>query len=422
LIAPGQQRISLLSELALARGDGATVTDLDGNIYLDFFAGVTVASLGHSHPRYIAAVEAQLRRIIVGSFATESRRRLLELLARLTPGNLDRAQIFSGGAEAVEAAFRLAMSVTGKHEIVGFWGGFHGKTGGVVGLIGDESKHGWGPLTAGRFSVPYADCYRCPLKTTYPECGLACVEFARESIKRTTSGAVAAIIVEPMQGTAGNIIPPTDFLPAVQSVAHEIGALLIADEMITGFGRTGRWFGCDHSEVIPDAMTVGKGMGNGFPVSALISSDPVVAAEPFSRPSASSSSYGGNPLAAAAARATIEIIDDEDLVAHSARLGTQMLNGLRAMQDRYPFIGDVRGAGLMIGLDLVTDRATKTPLPRAITERIFLEALQRGLLLMGYFPRVRINPPLTISAEQIDQGLAILDEVFALVAREVERL
>lgn len=422
LIAPGQQRISLLSELALDRGDGATVTDLDGNTYLDFFAGVTVASLGHSHPRYIAAVEAQLRRIIVGSFASESRHRLLALITRLTPGDLGRAQIYSGGAEAVEAAFRLAMSVTGNHEIVGFWGGFHGKTAGVVGLIGDESKHGWGPLTAGRHSVPYADCYRCPLKTTYPACGLACVEFARESIKRATTGAVAAIIVEPMQGTAGNIIPPPDFLPAVQSIARDIGALLIADEMITGFGRTGRWFGCDHSGVVPDAMTVGKGMGNGFPVSALIASDPVVTAEPFSRPSASSSSYGGNPLAAAAALATLEIIEDEDLVTQSGRLGARLLNGLRAMQERYPFIGDVRGAGLMVGLDLVADRDTKEPLPRAITERIFLEALQRGLLLMGYFPRVRINPPLTISAEQIDQGLGILDEVFALVANEVDRL
>jgi 4-aminobutyrate aminotransferase-like enzyme len=416
LIAPGQQRISLLSELALDHGSGATVTDLDGNTYIDFFAGVTVASLGHAHPRYVAAVEAQLRRLAVGSFATESRRRLLAMIARLAPGDLRRAQLFSGGAEAVEAAFRLAMSHTGNYEVVGFWGGFHGKTAGVVGLIGDESKHGWGPLPAGRHSIPYADCYRCPLKTTYPACGLACVEFGRESIKRTSAGAVAAVIVEPMQGTAGNVVPPPDFLPAVQSVAHELGALLIADEMITGFGRTGRWFGSEHSGVTPDIMTVGKGLGNGFPISALISSDRIVAAEPFSRPSASSSSYGGNPLGAAAALATLEVIEDEGLVAQSATLGARLLDGLRAMQERYPFIGDVRGAGLMIGLDLVQDRSTKAPLARAVTERIFLEALDRGLLMMGYFPRVRINPPLTITAAQIDEGLGILDEVFALVA------
>jgi 4-aminobutyrate aminotransferase/(S)-3-amino-2-methylpropionate transaminase len=419
LIAPGQQRIALLSELALASGQGATVTDLDGNTYVDFFAGVAVASLGHAHPRYVAAVEAQLRRLSVGSFPTESRLRLLRLIAKLAPGDLGRTQLYSGGAEAVEAAFRLAMSYTGKHEVVGFWGGFHGKTAGVMGLIGDESKHGWGPLPGGRYLVPYADCYRCPLKLCYPECGLACVELARESIKRSTAGAVAAVIVEPMQGTAGNVVPPLDFLPAVQSVAREVGALLIADEMITGFGRTGRWFGCHHSGVVPDVMTVGKGMGNGLPISGVISTDAIVRAEPFARPSASSSSYGGNPLAAAAALATIETILDEGLVEHAARVGTRMLDRLRAMQERYPFLGDVRGIGLMIGLDLVRDRATREPLPRALTERIFLEALRRGLLLMGYFPRVRINPPLTITAEQADAGLEILDEVFALIAPEV---
>ena len=419
VIAPGQQRIALLSELALASGHGATVTDLDGNTYLDFFAGVAVASLGHAHPGYVAAVEAQLRRISVGSFTTENRLRLLRLIARLAPGDLGRTQLYSGGAEAVEAAFRLAMSYTGKHEIVGFWGGFHGKTGGVMGLIGDESKHGWGPLPGGRYSVPYPDCYRCPLKLDYPDCGMACVDFARESIKRTTSGAVAAIIVEPMQGTAGNVIPPPEFLPAIRELAHDIGALLIADEMITGFGRTGRWFGCNHSGVTPDIMTVGKGMGNGFPISGLISTDEIVSATPFARASASSSSYGGNPLASAAALATLQTIVDDGLVEHSARIGARMLDRLRGMQERYPFLGDVRGAGLLIGLDLVRDRVTKEPLERAVTERIFAEALRRGLLIMGYFPRVRINPPLTITAEQADAGLAILDEVFAAVAPEV---
>ncbi len=421
LIAPGQQRIALLSELALASGRGATVTDLDGNSYLDFFAGVAVASLGHSHPRYVAAMEAQLRRIVVGSFTTENRVRLLQLIARLTPGDLGRTQLYSGGAEAVEAAFRLAMSYTGKHEIVGFWGGFHGKTAGVMGLIGDESKHGWGPLPGGRYSVPYADCYRCPFKLSYPDCGMACVEFARESIKRTTTGAVAAIIIEPMQGTAGNVVPPPEFLPAIRDLAHEIGAVLIADEMITGFGRTGRWFGCEHTGVVPDVMTVGKGMGSGFPISGLISTDTIVASTPFARPSASSSSYGGNPLAVTAALATVETIRDEGLVEHAARVGARMLERLRAMQERFEFIGDVRGVGLLIGLDLVASRATKEPLARDLTERIFLEALRRGLLMMGYFPRVRINPPLTISDEEADRGLDILEEAFATVARDAER-
>ena len=418
VVAPGQQRIALLSELALASGRGATVTDLDGNTYLDFFAGVAVASLGHAHPGYIAAVEAQLRRISVGSFTTENRLRLLKLIAKLAPGNLGRTQLFSGGAEAVEAAFRLAMSYTGKHEIVGFWGGFHGKTGGVMGLIGDESKHGWGPLPGGRFSVPYADCARCPFGLRYPDCSLACADFARQAIKRTTSGAVAAILIEPMQGTAGNVIPPPEFLPAIQGIAKEIGALLIADEMITGFGRTGRWFGCNHSNVVPDIMTVGKGMGNGFPISGVISSDDIVTAEPFARASASSSSYGGNPLASTAALATLETIVDDGLVEHAARVGAHMLDRLHVLQEKYAFVGDVRGVGLMLGMDLVTDRETNELLPRPATEKIFLDALQSGLLMMGYFPRVRINPPLTITREQADQGLDILDQVFARAARE----
>ncbi|MCC6850496.1 MAG: aspartate aminotransferase family protein [Deltaproteobacteria bacterium] len=419
VVAPGQQRIALLSELALASGRGATLTDLDGNTYLDFFAGVAVASLGHAHPAYISKVEAQLRRISVGSFTTENRLKLLTLIAKLAPGRLGRTQLFSGGAEAVEAAFRLAMSSTGKHEIVGFWGGFHGKTAGVMGLIGDESKYGWGPLPGGRFSVPYADCARCPFKLRHPDCGLACADFARHAIKRTTSGAVAAIVIEPMQGTAGNVIPPAEFLPAIQSIAKEIGALLIADEMITGFGRTGRWFGCNHADVVPDIMTVGKGMGNGFPISGVISSDDIVKAEPFSRASASSSSYGGNPLASTAALATLEAIVDEGLVEHAATVGAHMLDRLRAMRETYPFLGDVRGAGLMIGVDLVADRRTNELLGRAATERVFLDALQHGLLMMGYFPRIRINPPLTITREQADQGLDILDRVFARAAKEI---
>jgi 4-aminobutyrate aminotransferase-like enzyme len=276
-------------------------------------------------------------------------------------------------------------------------------------------------LPGGRYSVPYADCYRCPFKLSYPDCGVACVEFARESIKRTTTGAVAAIIIEPMQGTAGNVVPPPEFLPAIRDLAREIGAVLIADEMITGFGRTGRWFGCEHTGVVPDVMTVGKGMGSGFPISGLISTDEIVQATPFARPSASSSSYGGNPLASTAALATIETIRDEGLVEHAARLGARMLARLRAMQERFPFIGDVRGVGLMIGLDLVRDRTTKEPLERAHTERIFLEALRRGLLMMGYFPRVRINPPLTLSDEEADRGLDILEETFTAVAGEIER-
>jgi 4-aminobutyrate aminotransferase/(S)-3-amino-2-methylpropionate transaminase len=417
LIAPGLQRIAQLSELALVEGRGCTLIDADGNEYLDFFAGVAVASLGHSHPRFVAGLVNQLKRLAVGSFTTEPRLALLKLLAELAPGALKRTQFYSGGAEAVEAAIRLAKSYTKKHEVVGFWGGFHGKTGGVMGLIGDEWKQKWGPLAPGTHLVPYADCYRCPFKLTHPDCGMFCLDFIRQSLKTTTAGQIAAVIIEPMQGTAGNVIPPPEFLPGVAEIAREHEALLIADEMITGFGRTGAMFGCDHTDSEPDIMTIGKGLGCGFPVTGLISTDEITASLPFAKPSSSSSSYGGNPLAATAALTTIETILDEELVDNAERVGAVLLHELRRLQDKYEFIGDVRGVGLLIGLDLVKNRSAKEPLSRAITEQIFLGALQRGLLLMGYFSRVRINPPLILTETEARDGVAILDEVFAEVAR-----
>jgi 4-aminobutyrate aminotransferase-like enzyme len=416
-IAPGIQRIAQLSELTVSEGRGCTVIDADGNEYLDFFAGVAVASLGHSHPRYVEAMKAQLERIIVGSFTSEARLALLELLAEIAPGRLDRTQLYSGGAEAVEAAIRLAKSYTKNHEVVGFWGGFHGKTGGVMGLIGDPWKQNWGPLPGGTHLVPYADCYRCPFKLEYPSCAMACLDFAREQLKRASAGMIAAVVIEPMQGTAGNVIPPPEFLPGVQEIARENGALLIADEMITGFGRTGKMFACEHTETEPDAMTIGKGFGNGFPVSGLISRDEITASLPFAKPSSSSSSYGGNPLAAAAALATVRTIVEENLVERAERVGGVLLRELQALQEKYDFIGDVRGKGLLIGMDLVKDRRTKEPLAAHVCEEIFLGALRRGLLLMGYFPRVRINPPLTLSEDEACRGVAILDEVFARIQR-----
>jgi len=416
-LAPGMQRIAQLSELTLARGRGCTVVDVDGNEYLDFFAGVTVASLGHSHPGFVRALTGQIERLAVGSFTSEPRLQLMKLLAELAPGAIRRTQLYSGGAEAVEAAIRLAKAFTKKYEVVGFWGGFHGKTGGVVGLIGDEWKQKWGPLPGGTYQVPYADCYRCPFQLTYPDCGLFCLDFIRQSVKKTTAGMIAAILVEPIQGTAGNVVPPPEFLPGIRDIARENDALLIVDEMITGFGRTGKLFGCQHTGVEPDVMTIGKGFGNGFPVSGLMSTDAITSAEPFSRPSASSSSYGGNPLAATAALTTVQAILDERLVENAARVGAVLLNELRGLQEKYEFIGDVRGAGLLVGLDLVKDRRSKEPLSPAVSEEIFLGALRRGLLLMGYFSRVRINPPLILTEREARDGVAILDEVFAEVAR-----
>jgi 4-aminobutyrate aminotransferase/(S)-3-amino-2-methylpropionate transaminase len=419
-IAPGRQRVSLLAGVAFDHGDGATLTDADGNTYIDLYAGIAVASLGHGHPRVSKAVARQSGRLTVGTFATKERAEAFRLISEVAPAGLNRSHLFSGGAEAVEAALRLARSATRKHEVVSFWGGFHGKTGGVLGLIGDESKKGYGPLPGGRYQVPYADCYRCPFKLKHPSCGLLCVDFARDQIKNSSAGEVAAVLVEPMQGTAGNIIPPDDWLPAIQSVAKENNALLIADEMITGFGRTGKMWGVEHYGVDPDIVTVGKGMGSGFPVSGVLMSEELGRSEPFGKPSASSSSYGGNPLAATAVAETIKVIRDEKLVENSSKVGGQMLHRLNTLKEKYEFIGDVRGKGLLIGIDLVRDLKTREPLSRKVTEQIFMEALRRGIVTMTYFPRVRINPPLVITEEQAETGVGILDEVFAHVRDHID--
>lgn len=417
-IAPGLQSYALYSGLAMARGTGCTLIDEDGNQYIDFLAGIGVGSIGHCHPRYVEALKRQVERLTFGSFTTETRARFLELLATTTPAGLTRIQMFSGGAEAVEAALRLAKAATGKHEVIAFWGGFHGKTGGVLGLLGSEFKHRLGPFLPGQYLSPYADCYRCPLKLRYPECGIACAEYLRDVIRYQTGGEIAAILVEPIQGTAGNVVPPEGFLKAVQAVARDHDALLIVDEMLTGFGRTGAMWGCDHDGVIPDVMTIGKGMGGGFPASAVISTDEITARKPWSNPSASSSSYGGNPLAAAASLAALEIILEEGLVKNAERVGKVMLAGLHALKEKYRCVGEVRGKGLMLGIELVRDRGTKEPLGKTVTQALYQECLGRGLVAMAYSNVIRINPPLVITEDAALAGLAILDEALGTVVRE----
>ena len=417
-MAPGLQSFALYSGLAMARGRGSRLYDEDGNAYIDFIAGIAVGSVGHCHPHYVETLRRQVEQLTFGSFTTEVRARFLELLASVTPPGLTRIQMFSGGAEAVEAALRLAKSVTKKFEFVGYSGAFHGKTGGVLPLLWGDFKEGLGPFAPGYYSAPYAYCYRCPLHLTYPDCGIACAEETRRVVKEQTGGAVAAILVEPMQGTAGNVIPPPGFLPAIQTIAKDLGALLIADEMITGFGRTGKMWGVDHENVVPDVLTAGKGIGGGFPLSALVSTDALTRHEPFSRPSGSSSSYGGNPLAAAAGLASLEIITRENLVANAERVGAAMLRKLEAMKEKHRVIGDVRGKGLLLGLELVKDRRTKELVSKDFTRALFQECLRRGLVAMSYTPVIRINPPLSIDEPTALEGLEILDEALGAVSRE----
>lgn len=416
-IAPGLQTIALYAQLAIESGKGATLRDVDGREYLDLVAGIGVASLGYGHPDWAKAVGEQAAKTAVGSFTTPHRLNFLKTLASVTPKGLTRCQLYSSGAEAVEAALRLAKSKTGKFEVVGFWGGFHGKTSGVMGLLNDGFKNGYGATAPGLHLSPYPDSRNCPFDTKGEhDCGAHSLSFLREKLKRETTGAVAAIILEPVQGTNGNVIPPAGFFKGVRDLAKEIGAVFISDEMITGFGRTGKMFGCDHEGVIPDMMTIGKGFGGGFPVSGVVASSELASAKPWSNPSGSSSSYGGNPLASAACDATLGIILRDKLVENAAKVGAAMLKALEQLQAAQPLIGSVRGRGLMIGVDLVNPK-TGASLDKAICREIFEEGLKRGVLTMAYNPSLRINPPLIIGEREALAGLALLGESLDVVRR-----
>jgi 4-aminobutyrate aminotransferase / (S)-3-amino-2-methylpropionate transaminase / 5-aminovalerate transaminase len=418
-ISPGIQTIATSSKIVLEKGEHSIIEDIDGNKYIDFFAGVGVASLGYNHPKYVSAMSEQLQNIHVGSFTSKNRLALTKLLSEVALGDLRRSQFYSSGAEAVEAALRLAKSYTKKTEFLGFWGGFHGKTLGVLGLLGDDFKNNLGPLPFGTYSTPYANCRHCALGKTYPECEFACVDFIRKKIKYETTNNIAAIVVEPIQGTAGNVVPPAGYLLELRKLADEIGALLIADEMITGFGRTGKMFGVQHDNVIPDIITIGKGFGGGFPMTGLMSRDEIIFSKPFANPSGSSSSYGGNPLASTSAYITLKTILDEGLVENSAKVGSFMLEKLNRLKEKFSIIADVRGKGLMIGVELVKAKNSKEKLEKKYTKMFFQECLNRGLIIMGYNPDIRINPPLVITEEIAEEGISIMEEALTYVAEQI---
>jgi 4-aminobutyrate aminotransferase/(S)-3-amino-2-methylpropionate transaminase len=412
-MTPGLQRFAMMAGIVVSEGRGSNVTDVDGNTFIDIIGGIGVNGLGHSHPKMVEALKSQVEKISVGSFTSEGRVELLEKIAEHRPApDVHRTQLYSGGSEAVESALRLAKAFTGKYEFVSFWGGFHGKTMGVLSLMGSDFKDKMGPMVPGSHIVPYAYCYRCPVGLKYPSCGIACAEIARKQLKMGAAGEVAAMIVEPMQGSAGNIIPPKEFLPAIKSIADEIGALFIADEMITGFGRTGKYWGIEHSGVQPDIVTIGKQFGGGVPISGLIAKDGICDAKPWANPSGSSSSYGGNPLVSAAAAQALKIIDEENLVERSRTMGQYFLRKLQPMVDKYPFVGEVRGEGLFLAIELVSNKETREPLAKSVTQKIFMEFVKRGLLTMSYDAKFRIQPAMTIEEKTIDESIDIMNEVF----------
>ena len=418
-LAPGLQGFALMAEVVMDSAKGSWMVDVDGNEYLDFIGGIGVNGLGHSHPRYVKAIQDQVAKISVGSFTSFPRAELVKKVAQHTPGKINQLQLYSGGSEAVESAMRLAKCFTGKWEFFSFWGGFHGKTLGTMGLLGDGQKQKYGPFAPGLHSLPaYPDCYRCPLKLKPESCGMACVDLFEKAAKTQTTGEIAAVIVEPCQGTAGNIVPPAGWLKAVKEVTKRLGALLICDEMITGFGRTGSFFCSKDFGVEPDIITVGKSFAGGFPVSGVLTTEEIAKAEPWSKPSGSSSSYGGNPLAAAAALTTIQVIEDEKLCENSRNMGERLFGHFQRFKEKFPFVGEVRGKGLFLGLELVKDRATKEPLSEARMKQLYKDGVKKGFLAMSYKPTIRIQPALTIDAESVDSGAYLMEELFEEMLRK----
>ena len=409
---------------------GANVRDVDGNIYLDLTAAFAVASLGHSNDAVVKAIQQQAEILIHGQGAIHpclKRVQLVEKLRNITPAGLEKSIILSTGAEAVEVAIKTARLFTGKRGIIAFHGGFHGKTFGALGVTSKKSyRQPFSPLVPGSAHVPYAYCYRCVFGHTYPECDLKCVDYLKYILDdpATAIDEIGALIVEPIQGHEGWIVPPDDFLKSLRRICSERGIVMIADEIITGFGRTGEWFGINHSGITPDIIVIGKGMGGGFPISAAVGRSEIMDAWRSSTgESVHSSTFLGNPLGCAACLAGIKEIEDKSLVERSSRLGQKLMKELLRMQTRHQIIGDVRGKGLLIGLELVKDRRSKDPAAEA-TAFVVSNALKNGLIINsgGKFNNViKLSPPLVITEEQLGVGLEIIEKCITLAEKESKK-
>jgi 4-aminobutyrate aminotransferase len=403
--------------LVIARGEGAVVEDIDGNRFLDCAAGIAVNSTGVSHPDVVRAIVEQAQKFIHMSgtdFYYEPQVRLAEELADIVPIDGDVRSFFgNSGTEATEAAIKLARYHTKRHGIIAFIGAFHGRSMGSLSLTASKivQRRGFGPFMPGVFHAPYPDAYR--FNGSAEACADAALSFIRDQIfaHLIPPDEVAAIVVEPIQGEGGYIVPPPAFLQGLRALATRHGIVLVADEVQSGMGRTGRMFALDHVGVQADVVNIAKGIASGLPLGVTCASAGIMAWPP----GAHASTFGGNPVACAAALTTIRLLKDQ-FIANAAAVGSHMMDGLRALQDQHPIVGDVRGRGLMIGVELVRDRQTKE---RAVTERnALVQAMfRRGVLLLGAGTNaIRFAPPLVLTREQADIVLRLFGESLSEVA------
>ncbi len=408
--------VDKIQPVVIAEASGATIKDVSGKEYIDCFSGISVVNAGHCHPEIIEAAFSQAKKLVHACsyvYYIPVVAELAERLAEITYPRLQKTFFGNSGAEAVECAVKLARKFTKKYELIALMCSFHGRTLGTLSITGQAGrrKYDMGPYLSGVAFVPPPYCYRCPFEKTYPECDLLCARFVRNVIEYSTGKGVAAFIAEPVLGEGGIIPPPSEYFKIVKEILDEYGILFIADEVQTGFGRTGKMFAIEHYNVEPDIMTLAKGIADGFPLSACITREDIARAF---EPGDHLSTFGGNPVSAAAALANINIMLRDKLPEQAAEKGEYFMKRLEEMREEYQIIGDVRGKGLMIGIELVKDRAKKTPAIEE-TKRVRDMAREKGLLVGSGGVTgsvIRIQPPLTIEKTQIDKALDILEESF----------
>jgi 4-aminobutyrate aminotransferase len=404
----------------MARGEGAIVEDVDGNRFLDLNAGIAVCATGHSHPRVVEAIRAQAEKFLHMSgtdFYYENMVELAEklgaLASRLSPAGEPRRTYFgNSGTEAIEAAIKLARYHTGRDKFIAFLGSFHGRTMGSLSLTASKAvqRKGFAPLPGGVTHIPYAYCYRCAYGKSPYSCNVECVKVLEEQIFKTIAPAeeVAAVFVEPVQGEGGYVVPPRRFFDELKSVCAKHGILLVCDEVQSGMGRTGRMFAGEHFGVDPDIIAIAKGIASGLPLGATVAK----ARYMQWKPGAHASTFGGNPVSVAAALTTIELLEQE-LVDRSARVGARMKARMEEWPRKFSHVGDVRGLGLMIGIELVKDQCSKERAPE-LRDRIVDMAFRRGLLVLGAGPNsIRLSPPLVLTEDQADFAVTVLEECLA---------
>jgi len=405
--------------LPLQRGRGVHLYDFDGNEYLDFFAGIVTINVGHCHPKVTAAIQQQAETLqhVSTLYPTAPIVELAEKLAEITPGELSKTFFTNSGTEANETAVLLAQLATGAQTIIALRHGYSGRSAVARSLSGQSPWKVQPNQIASIVHAPAPYCYRCPFKLTYPECDVACAQDLEELIATSTPGVIAGFLAETILGAGGYIVPPPEYFPIAVDIVRRHGGLFIADEVQSGFGRTGdKWFGIEHWGVEPDIITMAKGIANGAPLGATTTSADL--ADEFGV-GLSISTFGGNPMSSVASLASISVIEEEGLLENAAAVGAHLRGRLDELAESFEIIGDVRGMGLMQGIELVCDRDTKEPAADAAM-RLMEETKARGLLIGkgGLYGNVlRVGPPLNITADQIDEGIDVLSQSFAALAR-----